>query len=106
MTTGDPRRPRVGKESRMATAHDVAASILQSRGEMTTLKLHFLTYYAQAWSLVWDERPLFDEILEARPHGPVVAALYPCHASRFRVSEWPAGDPATLTPTERETLDA
>src|SRR3954452_11571656 len=90
----------------MATAHDVAAYILRSRGEMTTIKLHLLAYYAQAWSLVWDERPLFDEPVEARPHGPVVASLYRCHASRFKVSACPEGHPATLAPTERETLDA
>lgn len=90
----------------MATAHDVAAYILRSRGEMTTLKLHLLAYYAQAWSLVWDERPLFADGLEAWSHGPVVASLYPCHASHFRVSKWPEGDPGLLSPTERETLDA
>ena len=39
--------------------------ILEKKGRMTTMKLQKLIYYAQAWSLVWDERPLFDEKIEA-----------------------------------------
>jgi uncharacterized phage-associated protein len=49
----------------MATAHDVAAYILRGQGEMTAMKLEKLVYYAQAWSLVWDEEPLFKERVEA-----------------------------------------
>ena len=44
----------------MASVFDVAAYILEKQGEMTTLKLQKLVYYSQAWSLVWDEKPLFD----------------------------------------------
>ena len=90
----------------MAAADDVAAYILGCRGEMTTLKLHLLLYYAQAWSLVWDERPLFDEPIEARPHGPVVSSLPAGPGFPFKLSAWPEGDPAALTSTERETIDA
>ena len=56
----------------MATAHDVAAYILQKKGEMTAMKLQKLVYYSQAWSVVWDERPLFHEKIEAWANGPVV----------------------------------
>lgn len=90
----------------MAAAHDVAAYILVCRGEMTTLKLHLLLYYAQAWSLVWDEGPLFDEPIEAHTHGPVVSSLPTGPGSPFKISAWPEGDPAVLTSTERETIDA
>ena len=45
---------------------DVAAYILDKRGKMSTWKLQKLCYYAQAWSLVWDEEPLFEENIE---HG-------------------------------------
>ena len=34
---------------------------LQNQGEMTAMKLHKLLYYCQAWSLVWDEKPLFTQ---------------------------------------------
>ena len=35
----------------MASVFDVAAYILEKKGEMSTLKLQKLVYYAQAWSL-------------------------------------------------------
>lgn len=90
----------------MATAHDVAAYILQKQGEMTAMKLEKLVYYSQAWSLVWDEEPLFSERIEAWVNGPVVPALYRLHRGKFKVSEWPEGDPSALTLSQRETVDA
>jgi hypothetical protein len=47
------------------SAHDVAAYILKQTGEITAMKLQKLVYYSQAWSLVWDEEPLFSERVEA-----------------------------------------
>ena len=38
---------------------DVAAYILEQRGRLSTWKLQKLCYYSQAWSLVWDDEPLF-----------------------------------------------
>lgn len=90
----------------MATVHDVAAYILSRRGEMTAMKLQKLVYYSQAWSLVWDEEPLFSEPIKAWVNGPVVPELYAVHRGQFKVSSWPKGDPARLTPTQRETVDA
>ncbi len=45
----------------MATVFDVAKYILEKNSEMSTMKLQKLCYYAQAWSLVWDDSPIFDE---------------------------------------------
>lgn len=90
----------------MATAHDVAAYILRKEGEMTAMKLEKLVYYSQAWSLVWDEEPLFNERVEAWVNGPVIPALYQCHRGMFKVSEWTCGDPGVLTKRQRETIDA
>ena len=64
---------------------DVAAFILGERGEMTAMKLEKLVYYSQAWSLVWDERALFPERIEAWANGPVCPDLYRLHQGRFRV---------------------
>jgi uncharacterized phage-associated protein len=89
----------------MANAHDVAAYILASRGEMTTMKLQKLVYYSQAWHLAWDGEPIFPERIEAWRNGPVVPELYQAHKGRFVVSEWPEGDPARLTDSQRETID-
>ena len=90
----------------MATAHDVAAYILQKKGEMTAMKLQKLVYYSQAWSLVWDEEPLFKDRVEAWVNGPVVPTLYRLHRGTFKVSTWPEGDPDALLPKQRETIDA
>lgn len=70
------------------------------------MKLQKLVYYAQAWSLVWDEKPLFRERIEAWVNGPVVPSLYRTHRGRFDVAAWPEGDPSRLDAKARETIDA
>ncbi len=42
----------------MATVFDVAAYILENTGSISTMKLQKLCYYSQAWSLVWDDKPI------------------------------------------------
>lgn len=90
----------------MASVHDVAAYILRKRGEMTAMKLQKLVYYSQAWSLVWDEEPLFPERIEAWTNGPVVPALYRTHKGKFKVASWPKGNPSRLTDQQKKTIDA
>lgn len=90
----------------MATAFDVAAYILEKQGAMTAMKLQKLVYYSQAWSLVWDEKPLFNERMEAWANGPVVAALYDWHRGAYNLSRCPAGNPSALTGAECETIDS
>jgi uncharacterized phage-associated protein len=90
----------------MATVFDVAAYILARRGEMTAWKLQKLAYYSQAWSLVWDQRPIFPERIEAWANGPVSPALFKEHVRKFKVSQIAIGNPHTLTREERETVDA
>lgn len=90
----------------MANALDVAKYILRNQGPMTAMKLQKLVYYAQAWSLVWDEKPLFQNRIEAWANGPVIPALYKEHRGRFRVSsDSIEGDGRKLTSEERETVD-
>lgn len=69
------------------------------------MKLQKLVYYSQAWSLVWDDTPLFDERIEAWANGPVVRELYDVHRGWFKVEEWPAGEAEGLTRRERRTID-
>jgi uncharacterized phage-associated protein len=96
-STPDKNTPNV-------SVHDVAAFILQQRGEMTAMKLQKLVYYSQAWSLVWDESPLFDEPIEAWANGPVVRALYMRHQGDFMIKRW-VGDPDKLTDNQRDTIE-
>ena len=90
----------------MASVHDVAAYILSKRGSMTAMKLQKLVYYAQAWGLVWDEEPLFDERIEAWANGPVVRELYEVYRGQFRVTANGYGNPRTLSSEQRETVKA
>lgn len=71
----------------MANVFDVAAYILEKEGEMTTMKLQKLCYYAQAWSLAWEGRPLFDEDFQAWANGPVCRELYNKHAGYFEIKD-------------------
>lgn len=89
----------------MANVHDVAAYVLKKLGTITAMKLQKLIYYSQAWSLVWDEKPLFEQRIEAWANGPVVPALYESHRGEFQLSSLPIGEPENLTSTECETVD-
>src|SRR5450756_3169344 len=91
---------------KMARVDDVAAAILQRQGQMSTWKLQKLVYYCQAWHLVWEENPLFDDPIQAWANGPVVRSLYDRHRGQFSVSSWRNGDASRLTPEESSTVDA
>jgi len=90
----------------MANVLDVAAFVLTNAGEMTAWKLQKLVYYSQAWSLVWDERPIFAEHIQAWANGPVCPDLYQYHRGKFLVSKIAVGDPGKLTSDEVETVEA
>jgi uncharacterized phage-associated protein len=89
-----------------ASVHDVAAYVLERCGRMTAMKLQKLVYYCQAWSLVWDERPIFGAPIQAWASGPVIPALYQVHRGQFTVAKWPRGDSRKLDKTAKETVDA
>lgn len=63
-------------------------------GEVVThLKVQKLLYFAQAWHMLGLDRPLFDEELQAWPHGPVEPSVW----RAFRDHRWnpipaPEGD--------------
>jgi uncharacterized phage-associated protein len=89
----------------MWSAHDVAAYILSKHHPISAMKLQKLVYYCQAWSLVWDDRPLFHEQIEAWANGPVVEDLYRVHRGQFNVDSWPVGDPGLLDQDATDTID-
>jgi uncharacterized phage-associated protein len=89
----------------MANVHDLATAILKKHGPMSAMKLQKLVYYCQAWSLIWEESPIFSERIEAWAGGPVVPSLYYKHRKQFEVSDWD-GDPNALTPKQAETVDS
>ncbi|MDO8282711.1 MAG: DUF4065 domain-containing protein [Thermodesulfovibrionia bacterium] len=87
------------------SVYDIAAYILNKHGVMTTMKLQKLVYYCQAWSLVWDEAPIFNEEIEAWANGPVVRELYDKHKGYFNISSLRVGDPSRLSKKQRATIN-
>lgn len=54
----------------------VHLSYSESRASLTPLKLQKILYFAQGWSFVWDNKPLFAETFEAWQYGPVNPKIY------------------------------
>jgi uncharacterized phage-associated protein len=92
----------------MASVFAVAAYVLRRQGRMTAMKLQKLVYYSQAWSLVWDGRPLFGEEIEAWVNGPVVYELFKAHQGMFDLTaaDLRYGNPAALDSKATDTIDA
>lgn len=85
---------------------DVAAYILEKMGTITTMKLQKLVYYSQAWSLVWDEKKLFEEDVEAWANGPVVRNLFNYHRGMYEISSVSIGNSRLLNQEQQDTVDA
>lgn len=90
-----------------AHAIDVAQYILDKMGkDISTIKLQKLVYYSKAWSLVWDEDPLFSDRVEAWANGPVVPTLFEKHRGQFFCPKKISGaDVSHLTDDQKETID-
>lgn len=90
----------------MANVFDVARYILEKKGKMSTMKLQKLCYYSQAWSLVWDDEPLFDEEFRAWANGPVCKELFFQTQGKFSVSaDDEPGNSNKLTGNQKDTID-
>lgn len=91
----------------MCKAVDVASYILQEKGRLTGYQLQKLLYYSQAWCLVTQGRPLFEEEILAWQHGPVVYEVFREHARKKSiVSRDVTGNADRLTPEDRVVVDA
>ena len=65
-----------------------------------------LVYYAQAWHLVWNDEPLFEEEIEAWVGGPVVVTLYKMHRGVFKLNPgYFCGDPSRIDSKSRGDID-
>ena len=90
----------------MMKVYDIAAYILNQNGKMTAMKLQKLVYYSQAWSLVWDEKPLFEENVEAWANGPIVRELYDIHKGEFYVTKLKKGSIGKVKGKAKDTIDS
>jgi uncharacterized phage-associated protein len=87
---------------------DVAAYILEKqpkKNPVTAWKLQKLVYYCQAWSLVWDEQPLFKEKILAWANGPVVKELYEQHKGLFYIKALPKGKSEHLSNNQKDSIN-
>lgn len=92
----------------MANVQHVARYIVEQLGQMTTMKLQKLVYYCQAWSLAWDEEPLFPEDFQAWANGPVCVELFREHKGKYKVdsnflNEYKTD--AVFSPEQLETIN-
>ncbi|WP_051442083.1 Panacea domain-containing protein [Arthrobacter sp. H14] len=90
---------------------DLAAYILARTGEITTMKLHKLCYYSQAWHLVWDSERLTDAEFHAYGMGPVSPELYETHRGIFTVASLAdttagEGNPDVFDGEQQESINA
>lgn len=97
----------------MASVFDVANYFLSrvevdSGSIITHLKLQKLCYYAQAWHLVFENKPMFREQFQAWAHGPVCPDLF----TEYKEYGWQPIPPldifdsSVICPEEQETLEA
>lgn len=86
---------------------DVANYILAKLGNCTSMKLHKLLYYCQAWSLVWDDTPLFPQKIEAWANGPVIRDLFSFHRGKFDLTplDITIGNAGMLSDEQKDTID-
>lgn len=95
----------------MKTSLDVASFFIKkdyerSTPSITQKKLQKLVYYAQAWSLVFLDRPLFDGELQAWRHGAVELSLRSEFKNyTYKILPKPDGDETNWTPEDEIVLD-
>lgn len=89
---------------------DVADYIVKNVDNITAMKLQKLVYYSQAWSLAWDDEPLFEEDFQAWANGPVCFELYKSHRGLFHLEsdlfEGYTNKNIELNDDQKETIDA
>lgn len=86
---------------------DVACYVMSKVKQCTTMKLQKLLYYCQAWYLVWNDKPLFRENIEAWANGPVIRELYNFHKGLFTITEnmMSLGNPNLLSIEQKTDID-
>lgn len=90
----------------MANVFDTAKYILETFGKMSTMKLQKLCYYSQAWALVWDDAPLFNEDFQAWANGPVCPELFFKTKGKYSTeADDEDGGEGDLNADQKDTID-
>ena len=90
----------------MVEVYDVVRFILQKHKgqDMTAMKMQKLLYYCQAWSLAWDDKPLFRSPIEAWASGPVVRKVYALYRGDYRIESIQYGNVKNLSSSQKGTI--
>jgi uncharacterized phage-associated protein len=93
----------------LATVVDAAKYIMHKVGPLVYLRLQTLCYYCQAWSLAWDEIPLFSDEFLAHSCGPICKELVESedHPEYYYLSDGDYGeyDEFALSADQKENID-
>lgn len=89
----------------MIEISDVAATLIERVGALSTFQLQKLTYYVQAWHSTIYGEPLFSAEFEAWSNGPVAKELYSQYRRMNVVGVVAAGDPTKITGKASEIID-
>lgn len=106
--TPEEKITNVFDKNTMPSVFDVARYILYKIGDtITTMKLHKLLYYCQVWHIVWEDKPLFPQTIEAWANGPVVRELFNFHKGMFDISfqRFTLGNISRINGTQKEDID-
>lgn len=96
----------------MSNVYSIASYILtklKKEEKITTIKLQKLCYYCQAWSLVWNSKPLFNEDFRAWANGPVCIELFNLHKNVFEIDKnfnFKNKEIFKLSSIEKKTVDS
>jgi uncharacterized phage-associated protein len=86
---------------------DVARYILDKSGQMTTMKLQKLCYYAQVWHSYLLDKQLFREDIQAWSYGPVSYDLFQLHRGKYQIAptELLLGSSLRVSDSEKGIID-
>lgn len=92
------------------SAHDVAKYLItsesfQSPDGVSTMKLHKLAYFCQAYSMAFRDAPIFPENILAGTSGPVIDEFFKHHKGVFLITSWPEGNGQNLSSADKIIVD-
>ena len=90
----------------MTNIYDIAKYILLNSENVSPMKLQRLCYYAQVWSLVRNDEPLFREPFERWITGPVCKQLLRLTTGKYTVNpEDINGDITKINKSQKQVID-
>ena len=84
---------------------DVCSYIIFKCGPISVSRLQLLVYYSYVWTLVWDDKELFQCDILAGINGPLIKPLYDYYKGDSEISDSIIGSSCNLTEEDRDSID-